>query len=251
MLKVNKKILKQIGKANAQLELIGDNDKVLVGLSGGKDSLNMVHSLAYMQQHAPFKFTLEAVTIDYGMGENFDKLIQHCKDNNIKHSVYKTNIFEVAKDKIRKNSSFCSFFSRMRRGALYHYALENGFNKLALGHHLDDAVESFFMNLFYNGQMRSMPPIYKADNGLLIIRPMIMLREQLLIDSALKNNLPIIGDEACPAMQFEVKMPHARAKMKKFLNNLEIEYKDIFTIIKAGFHNISDDTFFDKKRFKI
>ena len=251
MIKVSKKILKQIGRTNAQLKLIQDNDKVLVGLSGGKDSLTMVHSLKYMQQNAPFKFEFKALTIDYGMGENFDKLIQHCNINNIPHHIHKTNIYNLAKDKIRENSSFCSFFSRMRRGALYTYALDNGFNKIALGHHLDDAVESFFMNLFYNGQMRSMPPIYKAKNGLLIIRPMIMLREKQLIDFANKNNLPIIGDEACPAMQFNVKMPYARAKIKNFLKDIEKEYDNIFNIIKSGFHNISDDTFFDKNRFKI
>jgi len=247
MIKVSKKILKQIGRTNAQLKLIQDNDKVLVGLSGGKDSLTMVHSLKYMQQNAPFKFEFKALTIDYGMGENFDKLIQHCNINNIPHHIHKTNIYNLAKDKIRENSSFCSFFSRMRRGALYTYALDNGFNKIALGHHLDDAVESFFMNLFYNGSMRSMPPIYKAENGLMVIRPLIMCRERQLRAFAEKNCIDVIGDESCPAMRVDIKMPHTREKTKKLLAKLEEENPQIFVSMKSAFSNFHINTFFNKQ----
>jgi tRNA(Ile)-lysidine synthase TilS/MesJ len=88
----------------------------------------------------------------------------------------------------------------MRRGALYSYAEENGFNKIALGHHFDDTVESFFMNMFYNGSMRALAPIYKTSRGAHLIRPLIQVRERQLRDFAEENNLQIIGDEACPAM---------------------------------------------------
>lgn len=248
MVKVSKKLVKLVGKTNAEYGLIKEGDRVLVGLSGGKDSLTLVHTLKEIQRIAPFKFEFEAVTVSYGMGENFDKLIAHCKENDIPHSIYDTEIFDIAKDKIRVNSSFCSFFSRMRRGSLYTVAKEKGFNKLALAHHLDDAIESFFMNMFYNGTMRSMPPIYRAENGVVVIRPLIFARERQLSACAMDNNMPTIGDEACPAMRFDVKMPYARAKTKEFVQKLEEEHKDIVNIIKTSFSKIQDDTFFDKKR---
>ncbi len=160
---ISKKLLKLIGKTNAEFKLIGEGDKVLVGLSGGKDSLALVHALKHVQRHAPFKFEFEACTIKYGMpDEHYDFLVKHCEEYGIKHTVYDTNIFEISHDTIRENSSFCSYFSRMRRGALYTFAEEGGFNKVALGHHFDDTVESFFMNMFYNGSMRALAPIYKT-----------------------------------------------------------------------------------------
>jgi len=115
----SKKIMSKLGKTNAEFELIEEGDKILVGLSGGKDSLTMIHAMAEQQRRAPFKFEFIAVTVGYGMGENYDDLAKHCKDNNIEHIFHDTKIYELAEEKIRKNSSFCSFFSRMRRGTLY------------------------------------------------------------------------------------------------------------------------------------
>lgn len=251
MVTISKKILKNVGKTNAQYGLIKEGDKVVVGLSGGKDSLTLVHTIKHIHKVAPFSFEYKAVTIDYGMGENFDKLIAHCQENEIPHEVYNTEIFDIVKENIRDNSSSCSFFSRMRRGALYSATQKLGFNKLALGHHLDDAVESYFMNIFYNGSMRSMPPIYKAGNGLYVIRPLIMVRERQLIDAALSNGLPTIGDETCPSQYFMTKQPYNRMKTKQFLANLEAENKDIFTSFKAAFTHIHDDTFLDQTRYKL
>jgi len=117
---MSKKLLRVIGKTNAEFKLIGEGDKVLVGLSGGKDSLALVHALKHVQRHAPFNFEFEACTIKYGMpDEQYDFLSKHCEAYEIKHTVYDTNIFEISHDTIRENSSFCSYFSRMRRGALY------------------------------------------------------------------------------------------------------------------------------------
>ena len=251
MVTLSKKLLKNIGKTNATYGLIKEADKVVVGLSGGKDSLSLVHAIAHIHKVAPFDFEYKAVTVDYGMGENFDKLIAHCKEHNIPHKIYKTNIYEVAQDKIRPNSSSCSFFSRMRRGALYSATQNLGYNKLALGHHLDDAVESYFMNLFYNGSMRSMPPIYKAGNGVYVIRPLIMVRERQLIDAATNNSMPTIGDETCPSQNFEIKQPYNRMKTKAFLASLEEENKEIFTSFKAAFSHIHDSTFFDSSRYDL
>ncbi len=240
---ISKKLLRIAGRTNAKYNLIGEGDRVLLGLSGGKDSLTLAHLLSHVQKVAPFSFEFKAVCVTYGMGEDMTTLESHCKEYGIPFEVYKTETFELAKDKIRANSSFCSFFSRMRRGALYSAALKDGYNKVALGHHFDDAVESFFMNFMYNGALRSLPPKYRAKNGLEVIRPFILVRERQLIDAAKANNFPIIGDEACPAFRFDVKMPYARANTKKLLKELEEQNHHLFISLKAAFEHIHKDSF--------
>ncbi len=236
--------MSKLGKTNAEFKLIEEGDKILVGLSGGKDSLTMIHAMKEQQRRAPFAFEFIAVTVSYGMGENFDKLSAHCKKYGIQHVIKETQTYVLAKEKIRKNSSFCSFFSRMRRGYLYSVAKELGCNKVALGHHMDDAAESFFMNFIYNGQMRSLAPKYTAQNGLVVIRPLIQMRERQLRAFVEDNGIEAIGDEACPAMRFDVKMPYARAQMKEMLAKMEKEHPQLFTSLNAAFKNISVDSFF-------
>ena len=243
--------MSKLGKTNGEFELIEEDDKILVGLSGGKDSLTMIHAMKEQQRRAPFDFEFVAVTISYGMGENYDALINHCKEYEIPHVVKDTKVFELAKEKIRKNSSSCSFFSRMRRGYLYSSAEELGCNKVALGHHMDDAAESFFMNFIYNGQMRSLAPKYRAGNGLIVIRPLIQMRERQLSAFVMENSLHAIGDELCPSMHFQEKMPHARASMKVMLSKMEKDFPSLFVSMNAAFKNISVESFFDKEKFSL
>jgi len=247
MIEISKKITKIVGQTNAKYSLIQDKDKVLVGFSGGKDSLTLIHTLKRLQKVAPYSFDFKAVTINYGMGEDLSYLKQHCLEHNIDYEVIDTSIYEIAQTKIRENSSYCSFFSRLRRGHLYSYAKDNGYNKLALGHHLDDAMESFFMNLFFNGALRSMPPKYKAQNGLWVIRPLLFCRERQLSAFAKTNNIHTIGDEACPAMKIETKAPYNRAKTKQMIRSLEEENPQLFVSMKSAFQNIQTNSFFDKE----
>ena len=247
MVDLSKKISKLAAKTNAEYNLIQEGDKVLVGFSGGKDSTTLIHALKHIQRVAPYDFEFKAVTVTYGMGEQVQFLADHCKEHGIEHEIVDTQIYELAGEKIRKNSSFCSFFSRMRRGYLYSTAIEQGYNKLALGHHLDDAMESFFMNFLYNGALRSMPPIYKAENGLEVIRPLIFCRERQLRAFAQSNEIKVIGDEACPAMRFDIKMPHARETTKKLLAQMEEDNPQMFVSMKAAFKNVQTSTFFDKE----
>ncbi len=243
-IKLSKKIMSKLGKTNAEFQLIEEGDKILVGLSGGKDSLTMIHAMKEQQRRAPFNFDFVAVTISYGMGEDYSALSVHCKEYGIPHIIKDTSVFELAKEKIRKNSSSCSFFSRMRRGYLYSSAKELGCNKVALGHHMDDAAESFFMNFIYNGQMRSLAPKYTAGNGLVVIRPLIQMRERQLSAFVMDNELHAIGDELCPSMHFEEKMPHARASTKVMLAKMEKDFPSLFTSLNAAFKNISVESFF-------
>lgn len=244
MIEISKKLLRIVGQTNAKYKMFEENDRILLGLSGGKDSLNLAHILKHFQSVSPQNWDFKAVTLSYGMGENFDYLKTHCKEHDIDYEVIDSEIFELSKDKIRRNSSFCSFFSRMRRGYLYSYALKNGYNKLAIAHHLDDAAESFFMNFTYNGALRTLAPRYRAQNGIVVIRPLIFAREKQLRDSAMRNGLQTVGDEACPAMRFDVKMPHARFETKQLLAKLESENPKLFISLKAAFENLHSDTFF-------
>ena len=244
MIEISKKLLRIVGQTNAKYKMFEENDRILLGLSGGKDSLNLAHILKHFQSVSPQNWDFKAVTLGYGMGENFDYLKTHCKEHDIDYEVIDSEIFELSKDKIRLNSSFCSFFSRMRRGYLYSYALKNGYNKLAIAHHLDDAAESFFMNFTYNGALRTLAPKYRAQNGIVVIRPLIFAREKQLRDSAMRNGLQTVGDEACPAMRFDVKMPHARFETKQLLAKLESENPKLFISLKAAFENLHSDTFF-------
>ena len=246
MIELSKKISTIVGKTNAEYGLIKEGDRVLVGFSGGKDSLTLIHALNRIKKVAPFNFDFKAITVTYGMGEQVQFLSNHCAEHGIEHEIIDTQIFELAGEKIRKNSSFCSFFSRMRRGYIYTAAQEQGYNKIALGHHLDDAMESFFMNFFYNGTMRTMPPKYTAENGLEVIRPLIFCRERQLRAFADSNEINVIGDEACPGLRFDVKMPHARAATKELLAKLEEDNPKIFVSMKAAFSNIQLSTFFNK-----
>mgnify|MGYP004001077401 CR=1 FL=1 len=244
-----KSLIKQFSKTVNEYDLIEEGDHIAIGFSGGKDSLTMLHLFKRFLRVSPRKFTFTAITVDYGNGQDFKALEEHCKLYEIPLKVFNTNISTVAEDTIRENSSFCSYFSRMRRGALYRACEELDCNKLALGHHLDDAVESFFMNMFYNGSLRSMPPIYMSKYNIAVIRPLITSREMQLAHFVAENNFGTVGDEACPGMAMKVKLPYARAHIKEMLSSLESEHTDMFTMIKSSFKHIHDSTFFDPTKF--
>lgn len=245
---ISKKILSLVGKTNAKYGLIKEGDKILLGLSGGKDSMLLANILARMQAHAPFRFEFKALTVDYGRGGEYDYIFEYCEKFKIPYELYKTKIYEALEEKKRPNSSYCSFCSRMRRGALYSRALEGGYNKIALAHHLDDAAESFIMNLSFNGALRSMPPIYKADNGLVVIRPLIFVRERQIIDFIKNNEIYIAPDCNCPInWQSDDKKPYARENAKKLLKDLEEANEDFFVSLKKAMSNIHINTFCDER----
>jgi tRNA 2-thiocytidine biosynthesis protein TtcA len=245
----SKKILKFVGRANGDYNLFKEGDRILVGLSGGKDSFVLLHTLHRVSQIAPFDFEVAAITIDSMTGIDYSPLAEHCEKYGIKHIWYKTPIMDILKEKKRDNSSACGFCARMRRGSLYSKAIELGYNKIALGHHFDDAVETFFMGLFYNGMMRSMPPKYKAYNGIEVIRPLIRVREKFIIGMANRNNFPIIdGEGSCLAVkEGDKKQPYVREETRELLKELEGRYEKLFVSLEAGFKNLYPETFLDKK----
>lgn len=245
MIEISKKLLRVVGQTNAKYKMFENGDKILLALSGGKDSMILSHILKHFSSVSPLDWSFEAVTVSYGIGENFAPIKAHFKEHGITHDVIDTKIFEFGKEKIRANTTFCSFCSRMRRGYLYTYALKHGFNKIAIAHHLDDAAESFFMNLTYNGALRTLAPKYTAENGIVVIRPMILARERQIRDCATRNAVPIMNEEeSCPAKQYGGKEPRARAETKAMLANLEKENPKFFISLQSAFENIHKDTFF-------
>jgi len=245
--KLSKKLSKIFGKTVREFDMINPNDRIIVGTSGGKDSLTLLHLIKNFKRIVPFEFEYKAVYIDYGDGVDISFLQEHCKEFEIPFEIYQTQIAKSAKNHIRENSSYCSYFSRMRRGSLYSVCQKLGFNKLALGHHLDDAAESFFMNMFYNGSMRTLSPKYLSKYNIEVIRPLIKSREAANSFFVKENNFKVIGDEVCPSFNFDTKTPYARANTKKWLYDLETKHKDLFKMIKTSFSHLHVETFFDKR----
>ncbi len=244
-IKIPQKILKQVGKAIENFNMIEEGDHILLGLSGGKDSTLLAHVFKHLQKHSPVKFTFQAVTILYGMGENFSAQKAHFDAYDIPHEFFETEVFDLAKTKMNEGSSFCSFFSRMRRGNLSGAAKQYKCNKIALGHHLDDAVESIFMSMMYNGIIRSMPPKYTTESGDIMIRPLAYVRENLIDKTAKENNIPAVKDEMCPGMIMpNAKMPHARYETKELLKNLEEKNPHIFDSMRKALGNIDIESLY-------
>ncbi len=232
--KLPKSILAEAKKVNALYGLVEKGDKILVGLSGGKDSIAMVHLLKYYQEKLRMDFEFKPVVIHYGSPEEdepLENLKKYFAEFGIEVEIFKTNLKELVEKKNNKNKSICSFLARMRRGMLNKKAEEWGANKLALGQHLDDAVETLFMSLIYSGGLRSMPPKYKAENGLEVIRPLIWVREKNMRYFVRKNDIKTIGNEFCFGLKGE-KKSHVRAEIKEMLAEIEKKNSYFFDSVK-------------------
>jgi tRNA 2-thiocytidine biosynthesis protein TtcA len=220
-----KKILRPSGKAIVNLGMIRHRDRVLVAVSGGKDSLSLLHTLAHFQAHAPIQFELGAITID-PQSDDFDpsRLIPYIRGLGIDYHFVSEPIVELASKHMKKDS-FCAFCSRMRRGLMYKTARHNNYNVLALGQHLDDLAESFLMSALHGGRLKTMKAHYVNDDGdIRIIRPFVYVRERQLRDFASGANLPVIHDN-CPACFAK---PTQRQHMKELLASQEATYPNTF-----------------------
>lgn len=168
----------KLWRAIIEFDMIQENDRILIGLSGGKDSMFLTHSLAMIKQYAPFDFSLNAFTLDPMFTADFptEQLADFCAKLNIRFFSEQVNLAQAIQDRRENDPCFtCSFF---RRGAMNRFAVTNGMNKIALAHHHDDAVETFFMSLLYSGQLKTfLPNTYLSRTGLSVIRPLIYFRE--------------------------------------------------------------------------
>lgn len=190
--------LGRVKKAITDFEMIEKGDRVAVGMSGGKDSTTLLHSLHLISRTAPVKFELEAIFIDMGWPMDIPLLKEFCLARGVSLSVVKTDIAEIVFE-ARKGENPCALCAHLRRGAFHGKALELGCNKVALGHHLDDALETFFMSLCYTGQFRTFSPHTFLDrSGLTMIRPLAYLPMEEIITWVELEKLPAIPNP-CPA----------------------------------------------------
>jgi len=231
ILKMPKSLMRPIGQAVVEFEMIKEGDKILLGLSGGKDSLTLLHALRHLQRHAPIKFSIAAITIDPEI-EGFDPSVlkKYLAELGIPYFYESHDMTKQAEEQMT-NDSFCSFCSRMKRGMMYSTARREGYNVLVLGQHLDDLAESFLMSAFRGGQLRTMKANYTNQDGdIRVIRPMIYVRERQTLEFSKENSLPVIPD-SCPAC-FD--MPTEREHMKKLLAEEETHNKALFNSIKTA-----------------
>lgn len=221
------KILSHVRRACIDYNLIEEGDKIAVGLSGGKDSLVLLKALSLYRIFSPQKFTLEAISVDLFNGQtDYSPLQKFCEEIDVRLTIIPSNIYDVLFEE-RKEKNPCSLCSKLRRGALNEKALELGCNKVALGHHADDLIETFFLSMFYEGRLSSFHPIsYMDRTGLTVIRPLIYVEEKNIVGVVKKENMPVMFN-CCPANKHT-----QREYVKQLLNSIK---KDI-PFVKERIH---------------
>jgi len=217
--KTEKKLLHYTGKAIANFNMIQANDRILVCLSGGKDSFALLNILLLLQQRADIKFEIFAFTLDQCQpGWDDTKLKDWLEQHSIPHTIVKQNTYAIVSERTPANKTPCSFCSRLRRGIIYKYAKEHGFKKIALGHHRDDLIESLLMSILYSGEIRSQPPkLLTNDRKHIVIRPLVYCQEQDIIQYAKEQQFPLIPCGYCSAQKNSM-----RAATKKLIHELAV-----------------------------
>ena len=217
-----KRILSYTRRAVDDYEMIHEGDKIAVGISAGKDSLTLLYALAGLRRFYPKKFELVAITVDMGFeGMDFTPIRELCERLDVPYIVAKTEISRIIFD-VRKEKNPCSLCAKMRRGALHNAAKEAGCNAVALGHHFDDVVETFMLNLFYEGRIGCFQPVtYLSRKDITVIRPMIYMPEKDIRYFANRVSLPVVKS-TCPADGNT-----ERESMKQLLHTLERENKGL------------------------
>lgn len=233
-----KKLLKLTSRAIYDFKMIKQGDKVLLAVSGGKDSLSLFHILRYFLQQAPFKFELGVVSIDpQSDGFDLSSLVAYFSQYQTPYFLEQFPIVQQAKISMKGNS-YCAFCARMKRGLMYKVARVNHYSVLALGQHLDDLAQSLLMSIFHNGKLQTMKAHYTNDAGdLRIIRPLVYVREHQLAHFAHDANLPIIKDN-CPAC-FE--KPTQREYFKQLLSQEEDKIANLYGNILHAIKPLLED----------
>ncbi|WP_428239862.1 tRNA 2-thiocytidine(32) synthetase TtcA [Gynuella sp.] len=201
--KLQKRLRREVGKAIADYNMIEDGDKVMVCLSGGKDSYTMLDILLGLQKSAPVHFDLVAVNLDQkqpGFPEHV--LPEYLQSINVPYHILERDTYSIVQDMVPEGKTTCGMCSRLRRGTLYAFAEQIQANKIALGHHRDDIIETLFLNMFYGGKLKAMPPKLLADSGRnILIRPMAYCQEEDIVQYAETKEFPIIPCNLCGSQE--------------------------------------------------
>lgn len=244
--KLFKRLRRKVGLAIGDFGMIEENDKIMVCVSGGKDSYAMLDLLLSIKRSAPIPFTLIPVHIEPGFPNTPEGLVEsHLQKVGLEYLVLKRPVYEIAQAKLEPGQRMCSICSRMRRGFLYATAREIGANKLALGHHRDDILATFFLNLFYSGIMKTMPPILRTDtDDLTVIRPLAYCREKDLTALSKLKNYPILPKGLCGFGENE-----ERAAMLRMIRGWEREYPKRPDIVFKALKNVVPSHLLDRNLF--
>ncbi|MCU5782635.1 hypothetical protein MA04_01935 [Alcanivorax balearicus MACL04] len=244
--KLHKKLRREVGKAIADYNMIADGDKVMVCLSGGKDSYTMLEILRNLQLSAPVNFELVAVNLDQkqpGFPEHV--LPDYLEKEGVSYHILEKDTYSIVKEKVPEGKTTCGLCSRLRRGSLYGFAEEIGANKIALGHHRDDIVETLFLNMFFGGKMKAMPPKLRSDdNKNVVIRPLAYCREKDIVRFARYRDFPIIPCNLCGSQE-----NLQRQTIKEMLNNWDREHPGRIESIFSAIQNIAPSQLADTRLF--
>ena len=245
--KVQKRLHRNVGRAIEEFRLIEDGDRIMVCLSGGADSYTMLDILVSLQGYAPVKYELVAVNLDQkqpGFPEHV--LPEYLTERGIPFHILEQDTYSVVKEVVPEGKTMCGLCSRLRRGALYSYARENGFTKIALGHHRDDIIETLFLNMFYGGKIKAMPPKLLSDDGdNVVIRPLAYCKEEDIKAYAEYKQFPIIPCTLCGSqdnLQRQAIKSMLREWDRKFPGRIETIFASIQNVVPT---HLADTTLYD------
>ncbi|MDQ5884632.1 MAG: tRNA 2-thiocytidine biosynthesis protein TtcA [Pseudomonadota bacterium] len=243
---IEKKLLHYTGKAIGDYQMIQKGDRIMVCLSGGKDSFTMLTLLKHLQKRSKHAFELHAFTLDQAQpGWNDSALREWLESRNIAHTILTKDTYSIVKEKIPEGQTYCSLCSRLRRGIIYRYAEEHGFNKIALGHHRDDLIRTLMMSILYNGSISGMPPKLLSDNSKhILIRPMCYVQEKDIINFANEQKFPIIPCNLCGSQE-----NLARKKVAKLIDGLAEENPKVPSNILHALQKVRPSQLMDKDIF--